>query len=473
MAEFDTSMYAQAAGPAKSYTDYQNEALQLQQNKLALMMGRQKADAYTQQQNELNSVREYMRNNTDPNAPGWAAGGYAAGPTQFGPIDSQFQARQKTAAEAGHLNAQTSEVNQKAIDLAYARYKDNIGSVQDPTEAAAVIAAAYHDPIVGPVLQQHGSLVDGLRRLQEATKTPEDFLNWRAGAAINIGKLAELAKVNTADFGGTKQTQVYQPATGQFKTVASAPVTQSPDNAATQAGEDRRANARLSAEFGIGANGKLDDNSERTAQGIASGQLPAPTGMALLNPKNQKILGRVMEINPTYDFTEVAAKKKAAADFTSGTLGNSMRSFAVAGQHLDQLGTLVDALNNQDNQTVNKVGNAISTWNGATPVTDFNAAKDVVAKEVMKAIIAGGGGQAEREELAKALSSANSSAQLKGVIKQYRNLMGAQHDALLQQRRAAGLPDSTLPKYGETAPDPNAALHSAADAIISAPPVRK
>jgi hypothetical protein len=54
---------------------------------------------------------------------------------------------------------------------------------------------------------------------------------------------------------------------------------------------------------------------------------------------------------------------------------------------------------------------------------------------------------AEREELAKLMSNAKSPAQLKGVIAQYRGLMGAQHDALLQQRRAAGLPDSTLPSY--------------------------
>jgi hypothetical protein len=90
---------------------------------------------------------------------------------------------------------------------------------------------------------------------------------------------------------------------------------------------------------GVMPGGGMDENSERTAQAIASGQLPAPTGMALLNPKNQRILGRVMEINPQYDATTVDAKKKAARDFTTGQLGNSMRSFQVAGQHLDQLNT--------------------------------------------------------------------------------------------------------------------------------------
>jgi hypothetical protein len=212
------------------------------------------------------------------------------------------------------------------------------------------------------------------------------------------------------------------------------------NNRDTIAGENMRS--------GVVAGGGMDENSERTARAIASGQLPAPTGMALLNPKNQRILGRVMEINPEYDATSVDAKKKAARDFTSGNQGNAMRSFAVAGQHLDQLGTLVDALDNGNIQLVNKLGNAYSQQTGSPAVTNFEAAKDVVSKEVIKAIVgSGSGGVAERAELAHLMENAKSPAQLKGVISQYRSLMAAQHDALLQQRDAAGLPRSTLPKY--------------------------
>jgi hypothetical protein len=46
------------------------------------------------------------------------------------------------------------------------------------------------------------------------------------------------------------------------------------------------------------------------------------------------------------------------------------------------------------------------------------------------------------------MDSAKSPAQLKGVITQFRNLMSAQHENLLIQRRAAGLSDATLPNYG-------------------------
>jgi hypothetical protein len=194
---------------------------------------------------------------------------------------------------------------------------------------------------------------------------------------------------------------------------------------------------------------------ELTAKAIANGQLPPPSGMALTNPRNQRILARVMEINPSYDFTDVTAKRKAASDFTTGQLGNSMRSFAVAGQHLDQLSTLVDAMNNGNYPMVNKLANTIATQTGSVAPSNFDAAKDVVSKEVMKAIVAGGGGVGEREELQKTMDSAKTPAQLKGVITQYRNLMAAQHDALIQQRRAAGLPDSTIPNYTDANGSPS------------------
>jgi hypothetical protein len=125
-----------------------------------------------------------------------------------------------------------------------------------------------------------------------------------------------------------------------------------------------------------------------------------------------------------------------------------MRSFATAGQHLDQLGELVDALGNKDLQAQNAAANKVKQWTGSTSVTNFNAAKDIVSKEVVKAIVAGGGGVSEREELARLMDAAKSPAQLKGVITTFRNLMAAQHENLLAQRRAAGLSDSTLPDYG-------------------------
>ena len=287
---------------------------------------------------------------------------------------------------------------------------------------------------------------------------------FRAG----VSSKDQLMKTENQNIGGVSRTLGIDPITGKTQVLNSVNNTQSPDNAATnlthiqttgmtnatsrannaatQAGENLRA--------GMTPGGGLSPDMETTAKAIASGQLAPPGGMALLNPRNQRVLARVMEINPDYDASTVSAKRAAATAFTSGTQGNAMRSFAVAGDHLDQLGTLVDALGNNNMQVVNKVGNYISAQTGNPAPTNFAAAKDIVAKEVIKAIVGGGGGVSEREELAKQMSTANSPAQLRGVINQFRNLMGAQHDALLAQRRAAGLPDSTLPNYKTSSTPP-------------------
>jgi hypothetical protein len=134
---------------------------------------------------------------------------------------------------------------------------------------------------------------------------------------------------------------------------------------------------------------------------------------------------------------------------------------------------LVDALNNGNMQIVNKIGNAYSSQTGNPAPTNFDAAKDVVSKEVVKAIVAGGGGVAERQELSHLMDNAKSPAQLKGVIQQYRNLMAAQHDALLQQRDAAGLPRSTLPNYTEAGGSPATAPGMPAMSAIDAELARR
>lgn len=202
---------------------------------------------------------------------------------------------------------------------------------------------------------------------------------------------------------------------------------------------------KMALEYGLDPTQQAGNDA--LARGIATGQFPPPTGPALASPRNQQIMGKVLQDNPGYDYTQITAKKTAQTDFMSGSLGNQMRSFATAGQHLDMLGNLVDGLSNTNSPLFNKVANTYKDQTGNPAPTNFEAAKDVVAKEVMKAIVAGGGGQGEREALSEAMDNAKSPQQLKGVIQTYRDLMGAQYGNLLEQRRAAGLSDSTLPNY--------------------------
>lgn len=427
-------------------------------NPLEALTGALKAQGM-QQEGQLNQLKlaalgrdQERKNSLLALANGWNSG--TTDDQRIGSLKNNGYFDEADKLEQGLLKRQeVKSTTQKNASEALGKFVDAQGNLAtqvmaNPSPAFANMALdsmAAHAKYLGfdhvlPQIEAERQAVAGM--------TPDQIKQWAAGHALKSEKL--LPTIQTRNTGGTTDTLAIDPLTGKPTVTGSVKNTQTPDSIATNATSRANNAANIAKDLqvaGMTAGGGLDDNSERTAQAIASGQLPAPTGMALLNPRNQRILGRVMEINPQYDSTTVDAKKKAARDFTSGSQGNAMRSFAVAGQHLDQLGELADAMNNGNLQLVNKIANTYSQQTGSPAVTNFDAAKDVVSKEVVKAIVAGGGGVAEREELSKLMANAKSPAQLKGVIQQYRSLMAAQHDALLQQRRAAGLPDSTLPNY--------------------------
>jgi hypothetical protein len=465
MAQADTSIYNALLQQPKSALDYQkdyaaqDDARQVRQlNALQLQGTQEKVAADALARSRQNMMYGDL-----------SAAGADASPEQLAGIYQRYgdvTSADKVLSSASAREKSGYEAKAAALDITnkkFARSKELLGSmVNDPESAAHWVRALYDDPELGQIARQQGPLEMALSKIPQ---TPAEFAQWKANSSLGIDKVAERLKQQTNNVGGATVTQVFNPFTQALSEVGRVANTQSPDNAATNANSSANNAATNAAHLqgiklqqvgenaraGITPDGGISPDMETTARAIASGQLPPPSGMALLNPKNQRILARVMEINPEYDATTVAAKRKAASDFTTGTLGNSMRSFAVAGQHLDQLGELVDAMDNRNSQLVNTVKNKVSQWSGGADVTNFDAAKYVVAKEVIKAIVAGGGGVSEREELSRTLASAKSSAQLKGVIQQYRNLMSAQHDALLTQRRAAGLPDSTMPNYAPPA----------------------
>jgi hypothetical protein len=426
------------------------QVMQIQgaQNQNAMAQyGLAKAKRVDDQQNALMSALQ--GGGIDLSTPEGQMKAISIAPDAAGPIIKAAADAQVARSTVGKNDAETGKFGAQTTDIAVKQYRDALNNINDPTSAAQWLSSQYADPRTAKVMQSLGPLDQAVSRIPT---DPAQFATWKQQQALGMAEYTKLnaPKTNVVNTGGTTQ-MVQTPGLGGAPTIAGTfKNSVSPD--AVLSSNTSRANnaATINAEnlrAGFGPGGAMSPDMEATAQAVANGQLMPPTGAALLNPRNQRILGRVMEINPNYDATTVLAKKKAAADFTSGTLGNSLRSFAVAGQHLDQLGQLADAMNNGNLQVVNQLGNAIAAQTGSPAPTNFNAAKDIVSKEVMKAIVAGGGGVAEREELNKTMSAANSPAQLKGVIQQYRNLMAAQHDALLQQRRAAGLPDSTLPAY--------------------------
>lgn len=181
--------------------------------------------------------------------------------------------------------------------------------------------------------------------------------------------------------------------------------------------------------------GALSDTgqADNMAQMIADGSMAMPTGRALLTPLGQYLAKKVKDLNPSFSGATYPTQAAALRAFTSGKESTKIRSLNTAIAHMGSLDELSQALNNKDTQMFNRVANTLSKEMGGTAVTNFNTAKDLVAKEVISAVVAGGGGQAEREEAAKSFNAANSPQQLAEVTNVYRDLLGGQLHSLSQQ----------------------------------------
>ena len=187
---------------------------------------------------------------------------------------------------------------------------------------------------------------------------------------------------------------------------------------------------------------------------LNEGREPFPTAkMMASNPYYERLADAVAQYNPDFDATAFSTRKNANTAFTTGIQGRQLLAFGSAVKHLEALGGLIDALKNKDTIQLNRLNNLWEKQTGQTAVTNFEAAKGIVAKEIMKAIVTGGGGVEEREELSRLLDAAKSPEQLRGVVDTYYELMKAQQENLIIQRDAAGLSRSSLPDYTKHSAD--------------------
>jgi len=119
----------------------------------------------------------------------------------------------------------------------------------------------------------------------------------------------------------------------------------------------------------------------------------------------------------------------------------------VALEHLDTLQELGNSLKNRDTQAINRVANFWKTQTGEPGPTSFEGAKQLVADEVVKAIVGSGGGVHDREEAARTINAASSPAQLVGIIDTYKHLFGGQIKGLEQQYKAQSKRDDFRERF--------------------------
>jgi hypothetical protein len=133
---------------------------------------------------------------------------------------------------------------------------------------------------------------------------------------------------------------------------------------------------------------------------------------------------------------EAAAARRMDTYMTSGKGGQTLNSFNTATKHLDLLDKTADALKNGNLQIANSVGQSYAKATGNPAPTNFDALRLAVSGEVGKTFSGGVATVPEMEDLKANINKANSPAQLKGVINDFRQLMQSKRETLETQYKS-------------------------------------
>lgn len=169
----------------------------------------------------------------------------------------------------------------------------------------------------------------------------------------------------------------------------------------------------------------------------------------------------------------VAASQGVLKDFESGKTSKDINALNTSVQHINTLKPLLANLNNTQMPLANYIKN---TWNqqvmGSPAPTDFNGVRDFVTGEISKAVLPNGGGEAERQSLAKSAASSNSGPALQSILDKWQELLAGKTKATRLQ-----WDNGTMGRFGEfdkfLMPDTKAALGIASPAAPAARPGQK
>jgi hypothetical protein len=205
----------------------------------------------------------------------------------------------------------------------------------------------------------------------------------------------------------------------------------------------------------------LTDVDATRAENIAKGNLPPATGL-----NADKIMNEVLKLNPEYNSRDFGLQTKAESAFNTGKQGDKARSLNVAVSHLATLDSAAAALASGNIPALNQFSQAWQRETGKVGATSFNAVKELVADEIVAAVVPGVGALADRKALKDTIMSKSSPAQLQGVIKEYKELLGGQLGGLEKQYGATTRKTDFRQRY--LTPAATSALTSPAAATPSA-----
>lgn len=180
----DTSMYQNMLRPPKSVAEYDAEAMQGQQNRLALQLEQNKAAEFQRNIASENKLSQLLAAGGDPAAVtnGLASAGYGSKALAYTKTQQDLK---KGAADVGHIDAQTGKLKQETTGLDYdQREKKRTKAITDiaafttPQEAMASLKAHADAGDIAP--EQAQMIAQGI------PQNPADFPKWQIGMLQRI-----------------------------------------------------------------------------------------------------------------------------------------------------------------------------------------------------------------------------------------------------------------------------------------------
>lgn len=196
---------------------------------------------------------------------------------------------------------------------------------------------------------------------------------------------------------------------------------------------ERRTNMGISGRAAAAATKAESDKSkglqpdQKAALVDAIGQYKQTPYTSAARGPGAEIMAEVHKKYPDWNQQEWTTRNKAATAFTTGKQADTVRSLGTAYRHLDTLLGMSKALGSGDAPIFNSLAQFFANQTGEPAPKTFDAAKQIVASEVIKAVSGiQGGGQKERLEAAANMVRTASPKQIEGVINGLRDLLKGQ-----------------------------------------------
>lgn len=164
---------------------------------------------------------------------------------------------------------------------------------------------------------------------------------------------------------------------------------------------------------------------------VGNRQMDLATALSRMPPSAKETFAAALKDKyPDFNQGEFGVAKKVLEKYTSGNVSDQLLAIGTAREHMKTFGALADALNNNDTQAVNKLGNTLGVQFGSDKVGNAKIAASALSGELGRAFDGAGVVGSERQEWEQKLAPYLSSGQFAGAIKTADALLaGKQHSA--------------------------------------------